>query len=40
MKKLEEGRTKGSLIQGQTGISEIEHFVISRYPVVTRNPGS
>lgn len=26
-----------NLIQSKTGISDIEHFVISRYPVITRN---
>jgi hypothetical protein len=37
-KALEKEEKRETLIQTKTGINEIEHFVISRYPVITRNP--
>ena len=37
-KALEKEEERETLIQAKTGINGIEHFVISRYPVITRNP--
>ncbi len=37
VKALEKEAGRERLIIGKTGIANIEHFVISRYPVITRN---
>lgn len=39
IKALEKEVGREKLIIDKTGIADIEHFVISRYPVVTRNPA-
>lgn len=36
-KALEKEENRENLVINQTGIKDIEHFVISRYPVITRN---
>lgn len=38
VKALIKEAEREKLITDKTGITDIEHFVISRYPVVTRNP--